>query len=95
LANLAEGRKIVEVADNLNFLCGGAGYSLLSISGFAADPGRDWLASITCNGIQNTGGNSGYICRDGVASWDWRKPWDLRSVGSGSNVQCVIVNASR
>ena len=62
-------------------------YSNLVVSGFAADPGSQWLISVTCNGVKELQGAASYSYSDGIAGWSWGSRFGL---SNGSQVSCTI-----
>ena len=90
---LTGGTSVVAIWDNVFSPVGTAcgtpkgDNSLLAISGFSVDPGQDWLSSITCNDVENTGsGAESFTYSGGTAIWSWSQ---LFGIG-GSSVSCTI-----
>lgn len=86
---LTGGESVIGLYDITSYGCGSSYRSTLGISGFSSAPGKDWLISVTCNGIELTGaGSAAYSYGDGQAGWDWNTPFGFKS-GSYS---CTIVH---
>ena len=74
-------------------VCSGSSTSLLEVTGFSVDPGQDWLSSITCNGVENTGsGAASFYYSSGKAYWTWSQLFGLEFKG-GSNVSCSLTHS--
>lgn len=65
-------------------------FSMLSVMGFASDPGQAWLESVTARGVTKTGlGAGGYIYNNGTANWQWTDaPFGF--TGSGSTGVTIV-----
>ena len=74
------------------YTCPGTTYleSTLEVQ-FSSNPGSSWLTSITCNGIEKTGGTATYGFADNIGFWSWTNSFGL-SGKSGSDVGCTIVH---
>ncbi len=70
-ATLSDGRTCVSVYDDRDINI--PTYApVLSISGFASDPGQGYLYDVTSNGITKLGSNaSAYFYSSGRATWEW------------------------
>lgn len=68
--------------------------ALLSVSGFSSNPGKNWLTSITCNGVKNTASNGSfaYTSSNATATWSWSTQFGLLTLSVGSTVSCTIVH---
>lgn len=79
----------VEALEDLISECGGEGASL-QVSGFAANPGSQWLISVTCNGIQLTSGTAtSFQYSGGVGFWSWSVLFGFQKL---SQTSCTIVH---
>jgi len=90
---LTGGTTVIAVWDNLhlNSSCGTGNSSLFAVSGFSVDPGQDWVSSITCHGVENTGsGATSYSYGNGIAIWTWSQIFGLSGTTS---VSCTIVHS--
>jgi hypothetical protein len=90
---LTGGESVAIVFDqNSDFgMCLHPTYSLLEVSGFSVDPGQDWLTSITCNSVENTGsGAASFNYSSGTATWTWTK---LFSLVSNTSTTCNITHS--
>jgi hypothetical protein len=65
-------------------------FSMLSVTGFASDPGQGWLDSVTALGVTRTGlGAWGYTYNNGSATWQWNAgPFGF--TGSGTTVVTMV-----
>ena len=90
-SGLTGGTSVVSIWDSTHSgltACGSGSSSLLAVSGFSVDPGQDWLSSITCGGVENTGsGASSFSYSAGTAIWTWSQTFSL-----GSSTSCTIVH---
>jgi hypothetical protein len=68
-------------------------YSNLQVSGFQADPGQGWLASVAAHGLTLTGAAASYSYSGGVASWRWVGTANLFNFSSGSRYTVVLVHS--
>jgi len=87
---LPGGKKLVEVYDQTSSGCKLVTGSTLSVSGFSVNPGRRWLTSITCNGVElaQIVAERFYFSSD-TATWEWTQQFGLqRRVGDA--VHCTI-----
>lgn len=95
---LTGGETVVNIFDSLSFSYPGCpDYSALYVSGFASNPGVDWLTSITCNGVTNSVSGATYTyLGSGEAEWQWSTLFNLTFNGQGGslsgNVGCTIVH---
>lgn len=65
--------------------------SELNVGGFSSNPGKNWLVSVTCNGVTNSGSAASYFyTAGGVAGWQWNQQFGFS--GSGTTVSCTIVH---
>jgi hypothetical protein len=87
-SGLTGGTTVVALSDS--GLCFGT-LSVVQISGFAANPGQNWLSSVTCGGVTNLGSSATFSYGGGVADWIWGTEFGFRSK-VGSNVSCTIVH---
>ena len=87
---LTGGESVYGVADVTASSCISA-RSMVSISGFSANPGSDWLVSVTCNGVTNSASSSTYSYNSGIATWIWTTLLGLESEFN-DNVTCTIVH---
>lgn len=62
--------------------------SVLTVSGFSANPGASWLSSVTCNGVTNSESASTFSYSGGSASWQWTQTFGF---GDGTD-SCTIVH---
>jgi len=88
--NLAGGQTPIEVYEKMDVGCKLVSGSTLSVSGFAVDPGRRWLTSVSCNGTtlsENTAARFSFI--NGIATWEWTAGFGLKS-RVGHSVECII-----
>lgn len=71
-ATLSDGRTCVSVYDDRDTVT--PLYApVLSISGFASNPGQGYLYDVTSNGITKLGSNaSAYTYSSGTATWEWQ-----------------------
>lgn len=84
-----------ETVDNIidfNPYCGGG--SWVRISGFSANPGKNWLTSVTCGGVTETAGNatSYFYGSAGDAEWLWPTDFGFAFMFAGTSVSCTIVH---
>jgi hypothetical protein len=86
---LSGGKTVFAIMDFTPSLCS-SNESWLEVSGFSSDPGKNWLTSITCNGVQNLASASGYSFTSGIARWAWGQKFGL---SRGAQVSCTIVHS--
>jgi hypothetical protein len=73
--------------------CVGGSFAELTIAGFSSSPGRMWLISVTCNGVERTQtAAAGFSYASGTAAWSWSTPFGFSSLGNGSQFACTIVH---
>lgn len=66
-------------------------YGELDISGFTANPGIDWLTSVTVGSVTRTGATATYTYAGGTAMWKWSgATGSLGLSGSGSKSVTII-----
>jgi hypothetical protein len=88
---LTGGKTVIGISELT--VCGAA--TGLGISGFSADPGSNWLTSITCNGATLVPGAPGfsYSYNSGTANWMWLTvPFGFAGKSVGSVVGCSITH---
>jgi hypothetical protein len=53
--------------------------TILTVSGFTADPGRTWLSFVIANGVKQDQSAAAYIYSGGSgrATWDWTTPFNF------------------
>ena len=89
---LTGGESVIEVVDEVTLECSLPSFSSLLVSGFSSTPNAEWLTSIECNGVTNTGsGSNQFSYSNGTASWSWNTVFGLSSK-NGSNVSCTLVH---
>jgi len=90
-SGLTGGQTVDQVVDNSG-ACGGARFSLVSISGFSTNPSIKWLVSATCNGVTNAGSGGSFSYNgSGIATWVWTQQFGFVSKRSTS-VSCTLVH---
>lgn len=88
--NLTGGGTVLTIADFAQPFCG-VNLTFLRVE-FPADPGRNWLTSIRCNGVTLTP-NQSYWFTEGVAWWSWSNPhFGFAPLRDGTKVSCSIVH---
>jgi len=88
---LAGGQTVANLVDS--GMCSGSQYATFGIAGFSANPGQNWLASLTCNGITKTGSSATFTYSNNFATWVWTTSnFGLQGVSQGANVSCTIVH---
>ena len=91
---LTGGESVSDLYDISNSTCTSLFRSIIYISGFSSNPGQSWLTSVTCNGVEMTGGStSSYSYNSGTAGWAWNTTsgWGFSSE-VGSKLGCTIVH---
>lgn len=87
---LTGGESVSGVTDSTSYGCSSVYRSLAVISGFSSNPGKSWLISITCNGVDLTGaGSANFSYLSGQAYWNWTTPFGFTS---GSVYSCTITH---
>jgi hypothetical protein len=83
--NLTGGGSVFGVYDVTSFGCF-SDFSVLIVNGFTSNPGKNWLTSITCNGVTNATGSAAftYDSGNGVAYWNWSQFFGFSSASSAS-----------
>jgi hypothetical protein len=88
---LSGGETIANIVDSGS--CSGSEFSTVGIAGFSANPGQDWLTSITCNGVTKSGSSATYSFSNQFATWVWTTSnFGLQSIAQGTNVTCTFVH---
>jgi chitodextrinase len=64
----------------------------LYISGFTADPGINWLVSVTANGVTRTAASASYSYSNGTAYWLFANIFGLQWISGGTTPVTVIHN---
>lgn len=89
-AGISDGRYLVELYDQTNNGCKVVTGSTLSVAGFATDPGRRWLASVTCNGVTHKQSTTIRFYFEGsIATWEWTEQFGLKS-SVGEAIHCTV-----
>lgn len=90
---LTGGRTLVDIIDSVFFMpCGIAPFSNVRVSGFSSDPGKNWLTSVTCNSVTNSGAAAGYSYTSGIASWSWNALFGFFPKSNGTVIGCSIMH---
>jgi hypothetical protein len=82
------GGEVVSFLYDIKGPCSANG-GFIFISGFASNPGKSWLTSVICNGIQNNSALATYSYSNGQAGWGWSQPFGFLNK-LGSNVSCTV-----
>lgn len=87
------GKTLVELYDQTSGGCKLVTGSTLSVSGFSLDPGRRWLSSILCNGVElsESAASQFYFSGD-TATWEWTQQFGLQW-RVGTTVRCTVSHA--
>jgi hypothetical protein len=73
-----------------DFGCANTEDSFLLVSGFASNPGSQWLISVTCNGVEMTEGSATlFQYSSGQAEWVWAGQFGFKNI---SQTTCTIVH---
>ena len=92
---LPDRKLLTEIYDQTNMGCKLVTGSAVSVSGFSADPGRDWLASVTCNGTALYRDSvARFYFGNGTATWEWTQQFGLKPK-SGSTVTCTLSSPAK
>ena len=91
---LTGGQAVAAIADSDDFsgMCFG-NFSFVTVAGFSADPGSNWLTSVACNGIANTSAAArsySYNAVAGSATWYWDQRFGFIDIWG--NVGCTVVH---
>lgn len=89
------GGETVTALSDINSFAGCPSTAILAVSGFASNPGVDWLTSVTCNGVTNPVSSATFeYLGGGQAQWQWSQIFGFFGLilAKESNTTCTIVH---
>jgi hypothetical protein len=86
------GGKVVRGVYDTSTCAGAPMFARFEATTFSSDPGKNWLTSVTCNGVARLVGSSTYTYSAGQGTWAWSGLFGFPSLSPGTNVTCTIVH---